>query len=149
MDTTKKLSPITTLTANYLFFCATYTVMTHKLTDTPRKTQLLCSVCEKVAATFVKGMYPGDDHLVYQGSIQALHRLFSARDSEHMTTLLQSSELNALDALMISLHPAKRGVDAYCPDCDAIYCKEHMPAIKKEGKWILTCPQNHSRSCDT
>ena len=42
------------------------------------------------------------------------------------------------------------GLDAYCFECDGIYCKEHMAIARFAnagyGEWIVaTCPKGHQR----
>ena len=45
------------------------------------------------------------------------------------------------------------GIDAYCPECDKIYCRSHYhPIPERENGYYdctyATCPENHRRMID-
>ncbi len=109
---------------------------------------LMCSVCGKKAASFHKGFvntFPVDnDHLVYFNSNGEQLWTFPASLSEKMIKFLRSQDLDKLQKFAYKEAPFAPIFDAYCPNCKAVYCKNHL---KINGPYII-CPKNHSRKIE-
>ncbi|MHA2399278.1 MAG: hypothetical protein ACXADU_10380 [Promethearchaeota archaeon] len=112
---------------------------------------LPCSVCGKVAVVFKIGYGQFDDveSLVFKGithgtslNIELAEVLFGI--------LEQKSLLGAHEFMKRRFY---EGLDAFCPECDKIYCWEHYNAKVEydDGFYDATygeCPQGHKRMID-
>jgi hypothetical protein len=123
--------------------------------------ELVCSVCGGRAARFQMGMYPGDDHYVYFDREDRQTCVFSGSDSEAMAPLLAAGDLRGLRKYILEESVAAPELDAYCPECDAAFCKKHLDAGggkrgkgkgkgkgkgSGEGGATVACPAGHDRT---
>jgi hypothetical protein len=114
--------------------------------------QLPCSVCGRIAAEFKIGYGPFDNEesLVFRG---ITHGSSLRKDlSPILFEILRAKNLSGVHEFMKQYH-CYEGLDAYCPECDKIYCWEHYNATEEweEGFYDCTygtCPEGHKRMID-
>jgi hypothetical protein len=113
---------------------------------------LPCSVCGKVSFVVQITVPPWGDaeKLVISGicAQQAFDLDFASR----AFLLLDAGDLRGLYALVQEAGNFP-GIDAYCPECDAIYCREHYNAEEEYDEGFYddthgTCPRGHRRMID-
>ena len=115
---------------------------------------LLCSVCGKVATKFKVGpRWPssakGETALLYEGITRSTQ--LSLDDSEKIFGELRSEKLSALNSFLEGR--MQGGLDAYCPACDKVYCRDDYDVEEQwdEGFYDCsygTCPEGHRRLID-
>ncbi len=113
---------------------------------------LPCSVCGKISIKYKIGPDWLDDHesLVYSG---ITHSRSLRKDLANMLfEILDNENLSAVHQFMLKYHSLE-GLDAYCPECDKIYCWEHYDAREEydDGFYDCTygeCPNGHRRMID-
>ena len=120
-----------------------------KLSDT--EYQLPCSICGKIAFEFwIKIPQPANKRsLICSGivhragiNIAAAEKIFSWLEQGQISQVHSYLEHNTV--------VFEEGIDAYCPECDKIYCGSHMETREEwdEGFYDCTygtCPENHTR----
>ncbi|MFW9821147.1 MAG: hypothetical protein ACFFE5_16200 [Candidatus Thorarchaeota archaeon] len=113
---------------------------------------LPCSKCGKIAVEFKigYGRFDEKEALVFRGithersmSIKVVYELFE---------LLLKRNLLGVHNFMKKYH-GYEGLDAYCPECNKIYCWEHYDAREEydDGFYDCTygiCPRGHKRMID-
>ncbi len=113
---------------------------------------LPCSVCSKIAVKFRIGYGRLDDEesLVFRGiTLETSLRVDLAKV---LFKILEDDDLLGVHNFMKKYH-SPEGVDAYCPECDKLYCWEHYN-VKEEyddGFYDCTygeCPKGHKRMID-
>lgn len=116
------------------------------------KYQLSCSVCGKIAVEFKTGYGKFDEKesLIIRGITHESSLDINLADEAF--TLLKEGDLERIHALLKN-HHSNEGLDAYCPECDKIYCWEHYDAHEAydEGFYDFTygiCPKGHKRMID-
>ncbi|HMF30374.1 MAG TPA: hypothetical protein VKK79_03105, partial [Candidatus Lokiarchaeia archaeon] len=114
--------------------------------------QLPCSVCGKVSVIFRVGVPAYDDKqkLIVDGICAS--QGYDVNNADNAFSLLEANNLRDLHQLVKEMGNFE-GIDAYCPDCDAIYCREHYNAREEydEGFYddtIGICPRGHRRMID-
>ena len=113
---------------------------------------LPCSVCGKVAVNFKIGYGRLDDKesLVFRGiTIETSLRVELV---EILFKIIEDADLLGIHNFMKKYHSFE-GMDAYCPECDEIYCWEHYNAREEydDGFYDCTygeCPRGHKRMID-
>jgi hypothetical protein len=115
---------------------------------------LLCSACGKLAARFKVGpMWPsstnGETALLYEGITRSTQ--LSLADSDTVFGDLKSEAISALNSFLEN--KMEGGLDAYCPSCDKVYCREDYDVEEEwdEGFYDCsygTCPAGHRRLID-
>ncbi len=130
------------------------------LTKTPKRVikksdksyRLPCFICGKIAVEFEIGIAMFDDKetLIYNGITH--QSSLSKQLSELLFNILNREALSDLHEFM-KKHHAYEGLDAYCPECDRIYCWEHYNAREEfdDGFYDCTygtCPNGHKRMID-
>jgi len=120
-----------------------------------RVRELRCSICNDVAATFAES----GGAVVHVGVIGKHLRTERPFDASGSPAALEGSMKEAgwtevkadgvTPAYTIGDAPAF-SLDAWCPTCDRVYCKDHMTtrvlAHAGYGEWIVaTCPRGHER----
>ncbi len=114
--------------------------------------QLPCSVCGRIAVEFKigYGRFDKDESLIFRG---ITHSRSLRRDlSIILFEILKDENLSGVHEFMKQYH-GYEGLDAYCPECDKIYCWEHYNATEEweEGFYDCTygtCPEGHKRMID-
>lgn len=113
---------------------------------------LPCSVCGKIAVNFKIGFGRLDEKesLIFRGiTFETSLRIELANI---VFKILEDEDLLGIHNFMKKYHSLE-GVDAYCPECDKIYCWEHYNAKEEydDGFYDCTygeCPKGHKRMID-
>ncbi len=108
------------------------------------KYRLFCTVCGRVAIVIIQE----GKLFVYSGIV-----VESALDkslAKEVFRLLDKGDLKGLHSYVKNSIQLEDGIDAYCPECDKIYCAQHY---RPEEEWdegfydctYGTCPEGHRR----
>ncbi|MFW9949244.1 MAG: hypothetical protein ACFFKA_03840 [Candidatus Thorarchaeota archaeon] len=121
-----------------------------KVSDT--EYYLPCSVCGKKAVEYKIGFGRFDEveSLVYSGITHS--RSLRKNLADELFKILKKEDLLGAHQFMQKYHSFE-GLDAYCPECDKIYCWEHYNAREEydDGFYDCTmgeCPNGHRRMID-
>lgn len=113
---------------------------------------LPCSVCSKNAVEFKigYGRFDKSEALVFRGITH--ERSMNVNLANTLFRILQKKDLLEVHNFM-KKHHSFEGLDAYCPECDRIYCWEHYNAREEfdDGFYDCTygeCPNGHKRMID-
>ncbi len=115
--------------------------------------ELPCSVCGKTAVS----IHPaGSEEKILEGIISAGITRGVGLNPNHKDRVfgwLEKAALAALHHYLEGEADIEGGLDAYCPDCDRIYCRMHYNVREEwdEGFYDCsrgTCPQGHTRRID-
>ncbi len=113
---------------------------------------LPCSVCSKISVEYKIGFGRFDEHelLVYTGITHS--RSLRKNLASELFEILKNENLLEVHQFMQKYH-SQEGLDAYCPQCDNIYCWEHYKAREEydDGFYDCTygeCPNGHRRMID-
>jgi hypothetical protein len=113
---------------------------------------LPCSVCGKIAVVFKIGYGRLDEKesLVFRGI--TLETSLNVELVKILFKVLQNNDLLDAHNFMKKYH-SNEGMDAYCPECNKIYCWEHYDAREEydDGFYDCTygeCPKGHKRMID-
>lgn len=121
--------------------------------------QLPCSVCGKIAVVFKFGIFEFYSEpkirgiLVYTG-ITHESRVLGRDATEKIFDWLEEDKISEVHSFVQDYATMEDGIDAYCPDCDKIYCRSHYDPREEydEGWWYDctygTCPEGHTREID-
>ena len=114
--------------------------------------QLLCSICGEIAVDFKIGIgqFDKEEKLLYRGII--IGTSLNKGLAEEVFEILGNEDLTRVHEFMKN-HHSYEGVDAYCPECDKIYCWNHYKLEEEwdEGFYDCTygeCPKGHRRMID-
>ena len=118
-----------------------------------REGKLLCGVCGEVAAIFALGIPDVEDRelLVYSGITKST--TLDGDDAPRIVSWCASHQISRIHAYVKRYPAMARGLDAYCPACDSVYCRAHY-AITEErmgGSYVRShgqCPRGHRRTVD-
>lgn len=114
---------------------------------------LPCSVCGQPAVLFYKA---GPEEKILEGFICAgITRSFGL-GSEHEKKVLEwlaAGDLDSVHKYLANDLDVDGGLDAYCPECDRVYCYFHFNVQREwdEGFYDCsygTCPKGHRRLVD-
>ncbi len=113
---------------------------------------LPCSVCGKISVECKIGYGRFDEHesLVYSGITHS--KSIRKNLASKLFNLLKKEDLAKVHLFMKD-NLCFEGIDAYCPECDKIYCWEHYNARVEydDGFYDCTCgecPAGHRRMID-
>ena len=114
--------------------------------------QILCSICGELAVSFKIGkeLFNNEESLIYTG---ITHKSSLKKElSKELFNLLEEENFSLVHAFIKKFH-IYEGLDAYCPDCDDIYCCEHYNPVEEfeDGFYDCiygTCPKGHRRIID-
>ncbi|MBY9012277.1 MAG: hypothetical protein KGD70_07875 [Candidatus Lokiarchaeota archaeon] len=113
---------------------------------------LPCSVCGKISVECKIGYGRFDEHesLVYSGITHS--RSLRKNLANKLFKILKKEDLSEVHSFMKD-YLCYEGIDAYCPECDKIYCWEHYNARVEydDGFYDCTCgecPAGHLRMID-
>jgi hypothetical protein len=113
---------------------------------------LPCSECGEIAVKYKigYGRFDEKEALVYRGITH--ERSMSIKLAYELFELLIKRNLLGVHNFMKKYH-GYEGLDAYCPECDKIYCWEHYDAREEydDGFYDCTygiCPKGHKRMID-
>jgi hypothetical protein len=139
-----------------------FNVLTPKKKDTRQSKRVIrvsnseyhlpCSVCGKISVECKIGYGRFDKHksLVYSGITHS--RSLNKNLAEKLFPLLKKGDIEKTHEFMKD-YMCYEGIDAYCPDCDKVYCWEHYNARVEydDGFYDCTmgeCPKGHRRMID-
>ncbi|OLS15760.1 MAG: hypothetical protein RBG13Loki_0597 [Promethearchaeota archaeon CR_4] len=113
---------------------------------------LPCAVCSKVSIVIRIGVptYDKEEKLVYEGITHSTG--YDLQKAPDIFALLAVGDLKGLHQMFKDLF-VYEGLDAYCPECDKIYCRNHYNAAEEYDDGFYdctygTCPQGHRRMID-
>ncbi len=113
---------------------------------------LPCFVCGKVSVVIKIGVpvYSMNLGVVYEGITHSTS--YPLENAKEVFALLAAGNLKALHKLFVD-RLVYEGIDAYCPQCDKIYCGEHYNTVQNFDDGFYddthgTCPQGHTRMID-
>jgi hypothetical protein len=107
--------------------------------------------CSQCGATAVVIKRASDDIYVYIG-ITRQERLDTS-EIDRILAWLKAADLASFHAYLAHEAKTDGGLDAYCPKCDAIYCRTHYDVYEEWDQGFYdcsrgTCPKGHSRIID-
>ena len=114
--------------------------------------QVLCSICGELAVSFKIGkeLFNNEECLIFTG---ITHKSSLKKElSKELFNLLEQENFSMIHAFIKKYH-IYEGLDAYCPDCNDIYCWEHYNPVEEfdDGFYDCTygtCPKGHRRIID-
>ncbi|GAB4315166.1 MAG: hypothetical protein Kow0069_16880 [Promethearchaeota archaeon] len=114
---------------------------------------ILCAACGQKAAEVTVEPFPFEHDpptLVYRGL--TFRRALGDDNREAAFAALERGDLEALHEL-VTRDVVAEGLDCYCPDCGAAYCREHYDLLERwdDGFYDCTwgrCPNGHERIVD-
>jgi hypothetical protein len=113
---------------------------------------LPCSVCGRISVIYKigYGRFDTKESLVFRGITH--ERSLNIGLAEILFEILKKEGLSMVHDFMKKYHDYE-GLDAYCPNCDKIYCWEHYNAeeVFDDGFYDCTygtCPNGHKRMID-
>jgi hypothetical protein len=133
-------------------------VMIKKVSD--QHYELTCSLCGQTAVVVRVGTRDdwadkdGTEYLQYRGITHEPMPGLDAKHGERIFPWLEKGDLAAIHAYFKEIDVRmEEGIDAYCPECDAIYCWTHFNPYQEfdDGFYDCTwgtCPQGHRRILD-
>jgi hypothetical protein len=120
---------------------------------------IACSVCGKTAIRvcplaqadwFFRAILSGGEFIC-----EGITRNFAlpADGLERVFAWLRDDDLAALHRYIFDEAGFEGGLDAYCPDCDQIYCREHYNVVEAWDEGFYddsrgTCPNGHTPLID-
>lgn len=112
---------------------------------------LPCAVCGEIAVAFRFGVFLGETGLIYHGITHRAALGLTMKDT--IVTCLEHDDIAGIHCLVQENKLMEDGLDAYCPDCDKIYCKTHYHVTEEwdDGFYDCsygTCPEGHRRIID-
>lgn len=112
------------------------------------KQELRCASCGKTAATLEVAIDPvsGSRALVYSGLVR--REAFSLTLAQFVFEKLAKGEVGEAHASL-----GGEGMDAYCPECGRVYCRDHYKLETEHDDGFYdctrgTCPAGHRRMVD-
>jgi len=113
---------------------------------------LPCSVCGKISVKYKigHGRFDKKNSLVYSSITHS--RSLRKELANALFEILDNEDISGVHQFMLE-HHSLEGLDAYCPECDKIYCWEHYNAREEydDGFYDCTCgecPNGHRRMID-
>lgn len=112
--------------------------------------ELFCSVCGRRAAAFEVGESPlrAQPSLLYESSLR--RQSFRLPLAHAVFAALGDKQIGRAHDVLMAHGACRTGIDAWCPDCRAVYCSDHYSCADTydEGFYDAThatCPQGHRR----
>lgn len=119
---------------------------------TEDQVELLCSECGAPAVVLELGAEPWTPgrSLICRGIIRT--RAFGLEHAEAILGLARRERLAELQEYLCE-HLVHEGMDAYCPECDRLYCAAHYLREEEYDAGFYdctfgTCPAGHRRIID-
>lgn len=114
--------------------------------------QLPCAICGELAVEYKIGVgqFDKEENLLYRGIICGTS--LNKRLAPQLFGILENEDIAGAHEFM-KKHHSYEGLDAYCPECDKIYCWNHYKLEEEwdEGFYDCTngeCPKGHKRMID-
>ncbi|HTL71360.1 MAG TPA: hypothetical protein VL404_08735 [Candidatus Eisenbacteria bacterium] len=115
--------------------------------------RLPCAICGGAAAAWLidTPAHEKKPALLYEGI--ATTAVLPEGEAPRIFAWLSSGDLKSVHEYVRRFRSTEDGMDAYCPDCDKIYCRRHYNVAEEwdEGFYDCargTCPQGHERIID-
>lgn len=113
---------------------------------------LNCSVCGKPATVFrteIPRFSKAGEEVLFEGVTKSTH--FNISNERAIFGLLEKGDLRGLNNFLGDL--MEGGLDAYCPECDKLYCREEYDLEEEWDEGFYddtygTCPEGHRRLLD-
>jgi hypothetical protein len=122
-----------------------------KISD--KEYQLPCSICGIIAVTFKIDVdrWRNEAALIYTGITHQTG--LDPNLAKPIFEFLEKGQIAEAHQLLQDYVTMEEGIDAYCPDCDKIYCWEHYNPVEEfdDGFYddtMGTCPEGHTRMID-
>ncbi|MCP4138267.1 MAG: hypothetical protein GY754_45315 [bacterium] len=119
----------------------------------PDHYRLPCSECGEIAASFKVGMmqFEKKKGLIYRGITHS--KLLGLRHARKIFKWLKKGNISKVHYYVQKNELMEDGIDAYCPECDKIYCRKDYNVCEEwdEGYYdyaIGICPCGHKRILD-
>jgi len=123
----------------------------YKISD--KEYRLPCSICGTIAVIFKIDVdrWSHEEALIYTGITHQTG--LGLNLASPIFKLLEKGQIAEAHQLLGNYVPMEQGIDAYCPDCDKIYCWEHYKPVEEfdDGFYddtLGTCPEGHTRMID-
>jgi hypothetical protein len=123
----------------------------YKISD--KEYRLPCSICGTIAVIFKIEVdrWSNEEALIYTGITHQTGLGLNLADP--VFKLLETGQIAEVHQLLGNYVATEQGIDAYCPDCDKIYCWEHYSPVEEfdDGFYddtMGTCPEGHTRMID-
>ena len=114
--------------------------------------QLPCSICGEIAVDYRIGVgqFDKEEKLLYRGII--IGTSLNKGLADELFEIMEKEDIAKAHEFMKN-HHSYEGLDAYCPECDKIYCWNHYKLEEEwdEGFYDCTygeCPKGHRRMID-
>ncbi|HOV13050.1 MAG TPA: hypothetical protein PK771_02100 [Spirochaetota bacterium] len=116
--------------------------------------ELLCSECGEVSFTIKTGIpkHLDEESVIFEGVTHS--KAIDLKYGKKIFKFLENNNIKELHNFLKRKKLLDNGIDAYCPDCDKIYCRKdyHINSIiDDEGFYDYTngcCPKMHERIVD-
>ena len=115
--------------------------------------QLPCAICGTIAVTLKIDVdrWSKEEALIYTGITHQAGLHLDIADP--IFQFLENGQIAEAHQFLQNYMPMEQGIDAYCPDCDKIYCWDHYKPVEEfdDGFYddtLGTCPEGHSRMID-
>jgi hypothetical protein len=113
--------------------------------------ELLCGECGKVSMTFNVGVFYGKEGYIYSGVTHEC--ALPMKIMPKIIELLSQDKIAELHEYVQHWVPMEEGLDGYCPECDKVYCGDHISTKMEfdDGFYDCTygtCPKGHKRIID-
>lgn len=115
--------------------------------------RLLCGACGDIAAKFKVGIADilKETKLMYSGITTGLY--LDVEHAPEIFPLLDAEKIKEVHAFIKEKTAYSDGMDAYCPECDKTYCREHFNPVEEYDDGFYdctygTCPSGHRRMID-
>ncbi|MHA1489963.1 MAG: hypothetical protein ACTSRI_09935 [Promethearchaeota archaeon] len=111
-----------------------------------------CFECGNIAVKFNLGFNRFKQEVTLNWVGITTSKSFDKKHSKEVFKLLEENNFKGIHSFMKKNHDVE-GLDAYCPECDKIYCRVHYNAREEfdEGFYDCTygtCPKGHERIID-
>ncbi len=120
--------------------------------------ELPCSVCGKTAVVWEIGIFKFGGVAVEEKESLLYHGIATGTQLElaHASNIfkwLEEEKIAEVHAYTRERELLELGIDAYCPECDRIFCGTHYQKMTEwDGSWYDctygTCPKGHRRMID-
>jgi len=116
--------------------------------------QVLCEVCGRTAFVFKVGDFLGKIGFVFTGITH--ETTIPMEERPKVFELLERNAIGELHDHLKGHTTIWDGLDAYCPECDKVYCADHWRTeVVMDEEWsdfydctYGTCPKGHRRMID-
>jgi hypothetical protein len=115
------------------------------------KFELICSIVGKVTMTFKRGNFYGKEGYIFTG---VTHQYaLPLKTIPKIAVFLAQDLIAEVQECVKSFVPMEEGLDGYGPECDNVFCGEHLSTRIEYDDGFYdcmygTCPKGHERMID-